>query len=633
MADQNLDIHIRALDETHGAIAQLNTSVTNIGEGFQHAGTSMRMMGREIGQIGIGMMTLGTAITAPLVLAYANAGKYSADIARQQEQMKNQWDDISVSIGQSMLPVMQQLLDTVTNAVRAWESLSKVQRDHLIQTSLVAGEYLLMGGIAVKSLGEVFRVTGDVLKLMGGMIQNIGGIIGGLIWMASAQVTVQGGFIAIGTAAQIAAGSAALISIPLLIAVGVVVTIVAAMFKWKEVGDQVFNGFQKIIDVVIMVGAGIDQIIAKATQGWAQMFQLSLDGWSKILGYIPVVGSAWAKAAQTASDGMKIAADVAGQAYENSAKKAADAYKDLMSFDPNKNGSLAVGFDAWKLSLNNAATSSVNFGVMAKDAFTKAYDAFKVFSGAVNGAGGTGGSGGGGGTSTNFWSGFNIGIEETQKKMANMFTLGSTMAASFYQDMKGSLDTFFNDVFTGQINNAQKLFTNFGNALIKTFSNAIAQMAANWLMFGSMFGSSNNITGGIFGAIGSIAGAFAGAGGAISSNVAPFTAPNATQMAGMHFHSGGMIQKAHDGLGVDEVPIIAQSGEGVLSRNGMSNLAKLNAGQGGGGGGVTINITPIIQAWDAQDVLRNMTTITTAISTNIMNNGQLRTMIKQYGGS
>jgi hypothetical protein len=55
-------------------------------------------------------------------------------------------------------------------------------------------------------------------------------------------------------------------------------------------------------------------------------------------------------------------------------------------------------------------------------------------------------------------------------------------------------------------------------------------------------------------------------------------------IASQKFHKGGMI-RAHDGLAVDEVPIIAQTGEGILSRRGMSNLGgagmlnRLNAGQ------------------------------------------------------
>ena len=56
---------------------------------------------------------------------------------------------------------------------------------------------------------------------------------------------------------------------------------------------------------------------------------------------------------------------------------------------------------------------------------------------------------------------------------------------------------------------------------------------------------------------------------------------------GMVYHAGGVVQpiRAHSGLAPDEIPIIAQSGEGVVSRRGMSalgsgNLKRLNRGDG-----------------------------------------------------
>lgn len=61
------------------------------------------------------------------------------------------------------------------------------------------------------------------------------------------------------------------------------------------------------------------------------------------------------------------------------------------------------------------------------------------------------------------------------------------------------------------------------------------------------------------------------------------------------FHSGGVV-KAHSGLAVDEVPAILQTGEGVLSRRGMSALGgttvlnSLNAGGGGSFGDINIFI-------------------------------------------
>ena len=55
-------------------------------------------------------------------------------------------------------------------------------------------------------------------------------------------------------------------------------------------------------------------------------------------------------------------------------------------------------------------------------------------------------------------------------------------------------------------------------------------------------------------------------------------------------HTGGMVwRRAHTGLAIDEVPIIAQAGEGILSRRGMRRLGldglhALNHGAGLGGG-------------------------------------------------
>ncbi len=76
-------------------------------------------------------------------------------------------------------------------------------------------------------------------------------------------------------------------------------------------------------------------------------------------------------------------------------------------------------------------------------------------------------------------------------------------------------------------------------------------------------------------------------------------------IAATKFHTGGMI-RAHEGLAVDEVPIKAQTGEGILSRRGMralggeENLSRLNQGESGGSN-ITININgPVIR--DQMDV-------------------------------
>ena len=79
------------------------------------------------------------------------------------------------------------------------------------------------------------------------------------------------------------------------------------------------------------------------------------------------------------------------------------------------------------------------------------------------------------------------------------------------------------------------------------------------------------------------------------------------------FHDGGFI-RAHNGLAVDEVPIIAQTGEGILSRRGMralggeQTLNKLNSGQPQAAGNVYVEVNyPVIrEQTDIKDLARQL---------------------------
>jgi hypothetical protein len=104
---------------------------------------------------------------------------------------------------------------------------------------------------------------------------------------------------------------------------------------------------------------------------------------------------------------------------------------------------------------------------------------------------------------------------------------------------------------------------------------------------------------------------------------------------GLIAHAGTYIRKAHEGLSQGEVPIIAQKGEGILSRNGMAtlgsveNLNKLNAGESAGGGS-TVNLTQVIRAWSPEDVYRERKMLASAMIEELSRNGPFRGAIKKY---
>ncbi len=199
------------------------------------------------------------------------------------------------------------------------------------------------------------------------------------------------------------------------------------------------------------------------------------------------------------------------------------------------------------------------------------------------------------------------GINDMMEQMRSLFSGGSfveplqkqfnmmeDMARGTASALQNTFQTLFFDAFSGQLKSAKEYFANFGQAILQILTQALAKML---LM---------KTVGKLFPGI------------------------------GQFFHSGGQVQKAHSGyLASDEVPIIAQAGEGIISRRGMASLGgtglnRINSGQGGGGGGVTININPVIQAWDAQDVYRNKNMISAVIAEGIRNNSEIRKIMKAY---
>jgi hypothetical protein len=200
-------------------------------------------------------------------------------------------------------------------------------------------------------------------------------------------------------------------------------------------------------------------------------------------------------------------------------------------------------------------------------------------------------------------------VGESAKDTAKQFNAMEEFAKQSARNMQDAFAQFFFKAFTGELRNVKEIFADFGRAVLQMIANIIAKLLLIKLFT-----------------------AMAGPGGSI------FGVP-----VGSLFHEGGMVGrqrrrfiKAHQGLAPDEVPIVAQTGEGVLSRRGMSalggpeSLKALNRGEEVKGGGVTINVNQVVQAWDAQDVWRNRKMLSEAIADDIYNNGKIRSVIRSY---
>jgi hypothetical protein len=494
MPNQDINIRIKLTDE-------ITRNLKKASQGLKDFSLDMRKVGREISYVGMSMTAVGASIVAPLTLAYKQAGKFNAEIAHQLRETQNVFDNLSVSIGKSLLPVMKRLTDSVANAVSWWNSLDQSMRDKVIQSIWNTGKALVALGLSLVVIGKTIST-----------LANLGLLLANLPKLAPIFVAMTG---PIGWATIAFAG------------------LIFVMIKFKKVREEIMNLAQAV------------------PRGVAWLMGMSQEDIDQILGK----QGAWAKA---------------GDDFIQQFTDFANTYKKIM-------GSLTSG-----------------------------------------GEGAEGNVG-------NIWTGFKTGLDEALANLSNWAETGKKIALDMTSSMQTSFTNLFDDAFSGELKRAEDYFAEFGRSLLHMFSQTIAQMITKWIMFGNIMGEKNS-SGGWGGILGSVLSLF---GGNKSVTVADaggsgFFGGGATggSGAGGSFHNGGII-RAHSGLSVGEVPIIAQSGERVLSR--AQNRAYERGGQSQN------PVVVFIQAWDAQDVMRNRKSIESVIINALKNNSSVRGAVKTYG--
>lgn len=203
--------------------------------------------------------------------------------------------------------------------------------------------------------------------------------------------------------------------------------------------------------------------------------------------------------------------------------------------------------------------------------------------------------------------------------------------------MRNSFSSFIDDAFNGQLKTAKEYFRSFMIDVVKIWIKGQIEMAMaatitpafNWIgaAIGGLFGAASpvsafaGVSGGSIGG-GASSGAFSGVSGG-STGGGMFSGASGAA----YFHNGGIV-RAHNGLAVDEVPIIAQTGERVLSRK--QNRDYEEGGQGGNYTVVTYNINAVDAASFNQLVARNPEAIVAVTEKSIRRNQSMRRTIKEY---
>ncbi|MEW5608630.1 phage tail tape measure protein [Pseudomonas juntendi] len=196
--------------------------------------------------------------------------------------------------------------------------------------------------------------------------------------------------------------------------------------------------------------------------------------------------------------------------------------------------------------------------------------------------------------------------DSLESARSEVFSLDKT-----WKDLQSSMNSGLGDAFTSIVNgskNAKEAFADMGAAMISTILQVIAQLMVQYAIQ-SMLGM---VSGGATTAVGAIAGGVKHDGGLIGAAGGRSRSVPGWMFGGaMRYHTGGVI-----GLKPNEVPIIAEKGEEMLTANDPRHRNNIGKGIGSSTAGsqprVTINnvidapsIASALEGSDGERVIMN----------------------------
>jgi len=597
MADTKLDIILRLKDELSKGIDGANRKIDSFAHGLNSAG-------RSISQFSNKLAIAGTAMTAPFVVALKSVEKYSYGVQTELAKTNNTWLQFNNTIAQAALPTVREFNSAFAKLVNFFNSINPKTLEQIAHWTLVTGAVLLAGAAFGKLLGTFMQMGAKIIQF--------------IRWFGWWNIAI----------------------------IAIVAAVAGLIYAWNKFHDQ----FLTVIDAVELVFlTAIDNILL---------------AWQNFLDAITLF-----KNAPSWTEGLPFVRDLKtlGMALDGASTKIKGYRADIQS-EISKlgqgHGALATGIDTMVGNAGNAVQGLVDkwknasdeIGTMMVDMTSRWHDL------AMNFADG-------------FGDAFDRVLFEGQRFKESMKSLFQQMARDIVKDfVKTGFKNILNKLFfpEAQVEGGQGVGGGLANMVLGLFnpvkqasnstassmnnaSNKTTQLA-NTLGFGtnalggffnsltsfgsSLMGVAGSLIQGIGGLLGSIGGGLGGLLGGIGGGIGGGFMSVLGTIGGLFafFHQGGLVRPifAHSGLAPDEVPIVAQTGEGVLSRRGMralggsDNLRRLNSGMGvGGGGGTTVVINQMIQAWDAQDVYRNRRVLSAALAHEIQTNGNLRKVMKE----
>jgi hypothetical protein len=201
MPETNLNIILKLYDQATEGIKKVSDDLESFSQTVKHTG-------KELSQVGGTLAMAGAAITGPFALAFNGAASSVGSVNQSLMGLTNVTNSFQETIAKGMVPVVDNVTRILNNLLNVFNGLSPALQQGIIQGTLYAGIFLMLGG-------GVTMVAGKILVLIG----NIGLLTSSFLAFAAANA-------------------------PLLIMVAIIGAIIAAMMKWKAVADVVASTFQ-----------------------------------------------------------------------------------------------------------------------------------------------------------------------------------------------------------------------------------------------------------------------------------------------------------------------------------------------------------------------------------------------------
>lgn len=332
-----LEILIRAknaagagINDAHKTLSSFLTSSQRqallLSKGLKELGDTFRRLGKDISQVGMFMTLTGAAITGPLIMAFKNAEKYSSSVANQMTRFRATTESLQISIANALVPAIQKFNNILSSLLSWWNSLSVAQQQLIVQTTLMAGVFLTLGGTLVMITGKIISLVGTIAKLSAA-------------FLAFAAVN------------------------PVIIAVGAAIAGLAVlMWKFKAVSDTVLGAVEALWRTLVVVVAGL---LASILSSLA-FIEGAVEKVVRVMAKLP---GPQKKMFEGLADGIKAAREQLDGFANASLNAAIDNGRKLGTILTTGNSELAESF-------NSAKESVQSFGTAASQAFdTVAYNA------------------------------------------------------------------------------------------------------------------------------------------------------------------------------------------------------------------------------------------------------------------